>query len=583
MFAFNAAHEQTNMFGFSDQLSPLMHEEIRTSEEQLIHKMIFLQIKEDAFRCLYSDGYSRPNAPINSMVTAILLKHRRNWTYEELMHNIRFNLLTKVALGLQTLDEMPFCIATLFGFQVRVSDYFIQTGENLLERVFDGLTASQLKELHIKTDIQRTDSFQAASNIRSYTRLQLLVEMLIRVHRVLSAEDKRKYGLLFSSYVKTTSGQFIHRLADTQFEQEFKTIGETYQQVHAEIFPQYQDHEVFGIFERVYAEQFVVMEEQIVLRPKEDIPSDTLQSPDDEDATYRTKRGEVYRGQVVNIVETANPDNELQLITDVAVAPNNLNDSTILERRLEKLKEKTPELNELHHDGAYGSKENDEFYKEHEIVAVQTGIKGPVALGVPIEICQTRSEGYEVSCPEQRVVAVQTNTRWKAVFALSVCGGCAHAAECALLQYRQGRVYYFTEADYLRKKRFKNLGMLPPERRTLRANVEATVSEFVRKMNGSKLRVRGAFEAMTFAFSTAISINFGRIYRNMMAAEGDKDHAVAAEVASFIAEEAAFRSFYLSLAVTLSIWWSMIVRPVIDRLIMINRGQPRILFLQSDR
>ena len=582
MFAFNTAHEQTNLFGFSDQLSPDMHEDISTSEEQLIHTMIFLKIKEEEFKCLYFEGYSRPNAPINSMVTAIMLKHRRNWTYEELMYNIRFNLLTKIALGLQTLDEMPFCESTLFNFQVRISDHFIETGENILERVFDGLTASQLKELHIKADIQRTDSFQAASNIRNYTRMQLLVEMLIRVHRVLSAEDRLKYELLFSRYVKTTAGQFIYRLADAQFEQEFKTIAETFHHIHTEIYPLYQDHVVFRSFERVYAEQFVVIEEKIVLRPKEDIPSGTLQSPDDEDATYRNKRGKVYRGQVVNIVETANPDNQLQLITDVVVVPNNLNDSTILESRLEKILEKTPDLNELHHDGAYGSKENDAFYKENEIVAVQTGIKGPVAGGVSIEICQTSLEGYEVSCPEQRVVAEKTETRWKAVFALSVCGGCEHAAECQLIQQRQGRVLYFTEADYLRKQRFKNLEMIPPERRTLRANVEATVSEFARKTNGSKLRVRGAFGAMTFAFSTAISINFGRIYR-YMTAEGATDPVVAVEMDSFIEEEAVFVSFYSNLAVSLSIWWSMIVRPVIYRLIFMNSGHRQLNLAQFGR
>ena len=104
--------------------------------------------------------------------------------------NIKFNLLTKTALGLQTLDEVPFSEASLFNFENRLNTYFINNGINLLEKIFDQLTEQQLKELKIKTDIQRTDSFQAASNIRRYSRLQLLVEMLIRIYRVLSEEDK---------------------------------------------------------------------------------------------------------------------------------------------------------------------------------------------------------------------------------------------------------------------------------------------------------------------------------------------------------------------------------------------------------
>jgi hypothetical protein len=570
------------MFGFLDQLTPDMRDEVLTSEEWLMHEMIFLKINEEDYRCLYSDGLNRPNAPINAMVTAILLKHRRNWTYDELMQNIRFNLLPKIALGLNTLDEKPFCVATLFNFQVRISDHLVETGENLIERVFDVLTASQLKELHIKTDIQRTDSFQAASNIRNYTRMQLLVEVLIRVHRVLSEEDKVKNTLLFSRYVKTTAGQFIHGLAETQFDEEFATLAETYQYIHTEIISRYQDLDAYRIFERVYAEQFVLIEGKIVLRPKEDIPSDTLQSPDDEEATYRNKRGKAYRGQVVSIVETANPENELQLITDVAVDTNNTNDSTILEDRLEKILEKTPDLNELHQDGAYGSKANDEICKENDIVIVQTGIKGPVPGGVPIEIYQIGQEAYEVSCPGQRVKAEKAKIRWKAIFAFSVCESCDHAGECQLLRCRHGRVYYFDEAEYLKKKRFKNLEMIPPERRTLRANVEATVSEFVRKTQASKLRVRGAFGAMTFAFSMAISVNFGRIYRYMMSKK-DEERIAEAEIALFNEEELIFASLFLQLMFTRIMCWSVIVRSCFDRLFRMNWDRRQRYFVQFIR
>jgi len=44
-----------------------------------------------------------------------------------------------------------------------------------LETTFDNLTAKQLEELKIKTDIQRSDSTQISSNIREYSRVQLWV------------------------------------------------------------------------------------------------------------------------------------------------------------------------------------------------------------------------------------------------------------------------------------------------------------------------------------------------------------------------------------------------------------------------
>ena len=74
-------------------------------------------------------------------------------------------------------------------------------------------------------------------------------------------------------------------------------------------------------------------------------------------------------------------------------------------------------------------------------------------------------------------------------------------------------VYYFTHGDYLRNKRLIRALSLPPEKRKIRANVEATMKEFAYRMPNKKLKVRGAFKADLFAFSTGIAINFGRIFR----------------------------------------------------------------------
>lgn len=205
-----------------------MAKELQQSEKQNFYEIIFCNIKEEDFACLYSEIDSRPNAEINSLVSAILLQRRDKLTYEKLFDSIKFNLLTKTALGLQTLEQMPFSEATLFNFQYWLNAYFIESGINLFERVFDHLTEKQLKKLKIKADIQRTDSFQADSNIIRYSRLQLLVEMLIRIYRVLSEEDQRQYEELFSPYVKKTSGQFVYRLDRDAIPAEVENVGKVY-------------------------------------------------------------------------------------------------------------------------------------------------------------------------------------------------------------------------------------------------------------------------------------------------------------------------------------------------------------------
>jgi len=75
------------------------------------------------------------------------------------------------------------------------------------------------------------------------------------------------------------------------------------------------------------------------------------------------------------VTETANPENELNLLTDIAVKPNNTDDSDIMNDRIETLKEKTPDLKELHTDGGYGSEDNDRKFEELGINAYTDGGK----------------------------------------------------------------------------------------------------------------------------------------------------------------------------------------------------------------
>lgn len=78
---------------------------------------------------------------------------------------------------------------------------------------------------------------------------------------------------------------------------------------------------------------------------------------------------------------------------------------------------------------------------------------------------------------------------------------------------RGGRTHYFTEETLLRQERHHRLQELPAERRTLRANVEATIRQFNVPPRNGKLRTRGLHAAQRYGFLRALAINFGRIYR----------------------------------------------------------------------
>ena len=513
MFRKNTSHLQSSLFGIASQLPQAKLKKLRKSKEYDFYRLVFCNINEKDFSILYSDNSSRPNAPVNSLVASIILLYHNNWTTEKLFDHIDFDLLSRTALGLDTLDDTPFCPATFFNFQNRLLSHFVATGQNLIEAVFDSLTQEQLKTLKIKTNIQRSDSFMAMSNIRSYGRTQLLIEMLIRLHRVLSDQDKAKFKELLAPYIKQSSGQYIYSIDRGSIPHEQEKLANLYHTLYQALKDRYKDVEVFGIFERVYTEHFTVVDEKITVKGGKELNGSTLQSPDDIDATYRKKRTEHYKGQSVNITETCNPDNELELISDVTVRSNNTDDSEILNDRLETIVEKTPDLEELHTDGAYGSEENDKKMEELEITHVQTAVRGKKA-NVAMEIEEASDGDYTVKCPKQTVHSQKTKTRYKACFDLRICEQCPLNGACPAKQQSYKRVYYFDRSDYLLGKRNRNIKSLPPERRKLRPNVEATVKEFTKPFNHKgKLRVRGLFKTMVYAHAMAISINFGRVWR----------------------------------------------------------------------
>jgi len=513
MFRKNTSHLQPSLFGITSQLPQAKLKKLQNSKEYEFYRLVFSQIKEEDFAALYSDMSSRPNAPVNSLVASIILMYRNNWTTEQLFDRIDFDILTRTALGLDTLEETPFCPATFFNFQNRLLQHFTQTGENLLEMVFDSLTQQQLKALKIKTSIQRSDSFMAMSNIRSYSRTQLLIEMLIRLHRILSDEDKLRFTEFLEPYIKQSSGQYIYSLERSEIPHELEKLGQLYHKLYEALKQSYQDFEVFGIFERVYTEHFTVVEDKVEVKPSGQLNGGTLQSPDDIDATYRKKQGRHCHGQSVNVTETANPENELNLLTDVAVCSNNTDDSKILNVRLEHIKDKTPELEELHTDGAYGSEDNDKKMEELEITHVQTAVRGRKA-EVSMEIEEVGEGQYTVKCPYQSVRSEKARKRHKACFDVKICKECPLSNGCSAKEQGDKRTYYFDRSDYLLGKRNRNIKSLPPERRKLRPNVEATVKEFSGAFNHKgKLRVRGLFRTMVYAYSMAVSINFGRIWR----------------------------------------------------------------------
>ena len=448
------------------------------------------------------------------MVSALIMMNHKGWTFEELFNRMDFDILTRTAFGLSDINDDTVCPATIFNFQNKISKYFSENKVNLIEKTFDNLTKEQIKALGIKTNIQRSDSTLIASNIRNYSRLQLLVEVLLRLFRILNDADKKQFSDELKRYLKyESSEQYIYHLRGIDLPHELEAIGQIYSKLYACFKETYKETETFQTFKRVFFEHFKLDEDKINVIPSKELGSGIVQSPDDLDATYRKKGDDKSHGTIINVVETCHPDNELNLITDLVVKPNNVDDSEILNERIDKILEKTPDLAELHTDGGYGSEGNDKRFDELNITHIQTAIRGRESK-VKLDIAEISDEKYLISCPFQSVESTKSKTRFKANFIYQICKDCPHVNDCPTKQHKKYRVYYFKHEDYLKNRRHKSIELLPKERRKLRANVEATMKEFKNKIPDGKLKVRGLYKTIIFAFTKAMSINFGRIYRN---------------------------------------------------------------------
>ena len=149
---------------------------------------------------------------MNVLVSLDTLKAGYGWSDEELYDHFLYDLQVRYAVGYENLTEGDFELRTLYNFRRRLSQYNLAHGANLVAGAFVDITDQQLTTLAVRTGQQRMDSTQIASNIVIMSRLQLTVEAIQRLHRVLSDADRQRYAELLAPYVGETAGHYVHRV-----------------------------------------------------------------------------------------------------------------------------------------------------------------------------------------------------------------------------------------------------------------------------------------------------------------------------------------------------------------------------------
>lgn len=552
MFRKNKRHLQAPMFSDLDNLSAKARKRLEVSWAGAFRREFFSRIDEDIFAGLYSDEPSRPNTPVNILVSLEALKSGFGWSDEEMHDHFLFDVQVRYALGLDNLGAGEFDLRTLYNFRHRLSEHMQMRGENLIERAFEQITDEQVKAFELQTGRLRMDSTQIASNIRQMSRVQLLVEVLQRVHRMLDESDQAHYAADFAPYLQGSSGQYVYHLKGEETGPHLERIGQLMQRLLAELAPAYSHAETYQILARVFREQFIVSAKahstrpddptgappddlsgaasgqpreagsepgegteiqasQIQVRPGKDVSPSRLRSPDDPDATFRKKAGKVYEGYAVNFTETCEPKNDFQLVLKVQTAPNLTEDADFLLQALPNLVART-QCYQLYNDAAFCSPDVDEALRQEKIIQIPTDLRGKAPNPERTSLTDLEAQFDEqgcvtaLTCPHGHTFPVKPGRKVGRFITQVKEDPCP---ECDFTR----PALNFSQVELDRALRRQRSRAYRQAGHNLRAAVEATVGAAKRPFNDDQLPVRGQFRMSVMMIGSAAMLNIRRIQR----------------------------------------------------------------------
>ena len=462
---------------------------------------VTMRIDESIFEPLYNKGMGTPNASIRILISMMILKEAEGLSDQKLFENCRFNMLTRSAIGLVNADDTLPSESTYYLFRKKVFDYARAGNENLFDVAFLNLTKSQSLDFNVSGKHIRMDSKLLGSNIAWLSRYELVHETLklfyqtIKDNPTVSPPILQQLETLFKSHDKGSKIVYTHTTSEVKTK--FEELGCLIYQV-LDLFPS-SEQIWYLTLKRVFEEQYKVDHTQVVLPlDKEEISAKSVQSPHDTDCHFRNKDGNKVKGYAVNVTESCDDDQELNLIGNVEVREVSTSDTDFLQNGTCRAQEVfTEKIERIDADGAYHSPENQEFCSKNNIDlhlhAIQ-GAKGRYQL--------ERTQNQQVS-----VLDPQTNQQLQATKVKNKKG-----VEQWRIKTAKGYRYFTHQAietSMIRKK----IAQTPKDILQKRNNVEATIFQLGYHYPNAKSRYRGLIKHQMWANVRCLWVNFVRILK----------------------------------------------------------------------
>jgi hypothetical protein len=463
----------------------------------MFHNQVVNRIDETIFKVLFNSGTGAPNSSIRILIGMMILKESFSWSDSQLFDQCRFNLLVRSSLGLYNINDPLPVESTYYLLRKRIYDHQKQSGEDLMEKVFAQITSEQVKAFDVNGQSIRMDSKLIGSNIALFSRYEVIHHTLCMFFNSLDNTQK--------SALSSTDLEHLEKLVA---EEPLKTVyHSTREEIKSRLQPigilSFKLLTLFGnlqtdsflLLQRVFKEQYKVSEnQQIELRPKEEITSSSVQSPHDPDSAFRNKGEQKVKGYSVNVTETCS-DEGLNLITNVLVEKANTPDTAFVEPAIRATIEVTGQMVEkTYADGAYQSPANDQFCEKIDMVF--TGIQGSESKydleltpdGLQVTDSQTGESVMAVLVKKQKN---SKEDRWR-------------------IETPNGP-YYFSQQAIRTSTIRRKMKRRPLQELHKRNNVEATIFQLGIPLKNGKSKYRGQIKQKIWVVCRCLWINLVRI------------------------------------------------------------------------
>lgn len=167
----------SQQISFNDSVFSLTAREkkaLANSWAKIFADEIFPNIDEERFSVLYSSKASRPNAPVNVIIGALIIKELFDYSDDEIVENLMLDLHLQYALHTTSFEEQPISDKTLSRFRSRCYNYETTHGIDLYHDCVKDLSSKIAKLMNLSGRIKRMDSMMIESNIRFLSRMELI-------------------------------------------------------------------------------------------------------------------------------------------------------------------------------------------------------------------------------------------------------------------------------------------------------------------------------------------------------------------------------------------------------------------------